>query len=111
MKLTRLVALTFGVILAAAAARADSASLSLTGTLVTSTDTFTLVFTVDGVGSQTVDLQTWSFGGGTNAAGNAITPGEFAFRFLRPLNRYPEFSSERRHSSVIVVETEYSLGW
>ena len=70
-------ALVLLVLTSARSAFADSASLSLTGTLASSTDTFTLEFIVDGVGSQTVDLQTWGFGGGTNAAGNAISPGGF----------------------------------
>jgi PEP-CTERM motif len=36
-----------------------------------------LTLTVGGAVDQTIDLQTWGFGGGVNAAGNTIAPGGF----------------------------------
>jgi hypothetical protein len=50
-------------------------SLSFTGTLPTPEDIFTQTFSVDA--GQTVDIQTWGFGGGTNAAGTLIPAGGF----------------------------------
>jgi len=64
--------------LSLAAAHGTSANaVSYTGTLSNSTDVFSLVFTVGGAGSQTVSIQTWGFGGGLNAAGQAIPAGGF----------------------------------
>ncbi|HEV2617525.1 MAG TPA: DVUA0089 family protein [Candidatus Acidoferrales bacterium] len=56
---------------------ASANAVSYTGTLSNSTDVFSLVFTVGGAGSQTVSVQTWSFGGGLNAAGQTIPAGGF----------------------------------
>jgi PEP-CTERM motif-containing protein len=63
-------------------AKADSSSctatpsgaISCTGTLATAQDTFTDTFTLSG-GPTSVTLQTYGFGGGTNAAGQLILPG------------------------------------
>jgi hypothetical protein len=64
--------------LSLAAAHCVSANaVSYTGTLLNSTDVFSLVFTVGGTGSQTVTVQTWSFGGGVNATGQTISAGGF----------------------------------
>ena len=65
------------LVFSAVAARANSASLSYTGTLANAQSTFTLVFTVGGGTAQNVDFQTWGFGGGTNAAGSLISAGGF----------------------------------
>jgi hypothetical protein len=51
----------------------QAASISYTGTLASSTDVVEETFTLASPG--TIGLQTWSFGGGTNAAGNPILPG------------------------------------
>jgi hypothetical protein len=50
--------------------------MSYTGTLATSESFFSVGLTVATSGS-TLDVQTWSFGGGTNAAGMVIAPGSF----------------------------------
>ena len=47
--------------------------VSYTGTLSNSTDVFEKTFTLSSTAS--IGLQTWGFGGGTNAAGAPITPG------------------------------------
>lgn len=66
------------VFLSLAVARSASANaVSYTGNLASSTDVFTLTFSVGGTGSQTIDVQTWGFGGGTNANGQAIPAGGF----------------------------------
>lgn len=57
-------------------AAADTTT-SYTGSLATSSDVYSLVFNVGGTTSETVTLQTWSFGGGVNAAGNTIAAGGF----------------------------------
>ena len=70
--------MAFLLILGLAVAHSASAdAVSYTGTLASSTDVFSLVFTVGGTGSQTIDVQTWGFGGGTNANGQAIPAGGF----------------------------------
>ena len=51
-----------------------SGAISCTGALATAQDTFTDTFTVSG-GPTSVTLQTYGFGGGTNAAGQLILPG------------------------------------
>jgi hypothetical protein len=51
----------------------QAASISYTGTLASSTDVVEETFTL--ASPATIGLQTWSFGGGTNAAGNPILPG------------------------------------
>jgi len=61
----------------AVAHSASANAVSYTGTLSSSTDVFSLVFTVGGTGSQTVSVQTWGFGGGLNAAGQTIPAGGF----------------------------------
>jgi hypothetical protein len=50
---------------------------SYTGSLASSSDVYLLVFDVTGATSETVTVQTWSFGGGVNAAGNTIAAGGF----------------------------------
>ena len=55
--------------------RLSGDSLSFTGTLPTPEDTFTQTFSI-GV-TQNVDIVTWGFGGGTNAAGALIAGGGF----------------------------------
>jgi hypothetical protein len=80
MRRFKLFAASVAVLFAAVTARANSASLSYTGTLATSQSSFTLVFTVGGGSTQSIDFQTWGFGGtngGTNAAGVMISPGGF----------------------------------
>jgi PEP-CTERM motif len=57
--------------------RASANAVSLTGNLGSPESVVTLTLTVGGVGAQTIDLQTWGFGGGVNAAGNTILPGGF----------------------------------
>lgn len=52
-------------------------AVSLTGSLGSPTSVVDLTLTVGGSGSQTIDLQTWGFGGGVNAAGNTILGGGF----------------------------------
>jgi hypothetical protein len=54
----------------------DSAT-SYTGSLANSSDIYSLVFNVGGTTSETVTVQTWSFGGGVNAAGATIAAGGF----------------------------------
>lgn len=51
----------------------QAASISYTGTLASSTDVVAETFTL--TSPATIGLQTWSFGGGTNAAGALILPG------------------------------------
>jgi hypothetical protein len=50
---------------------------SCTGTLDTPEDTFLEPFTVSGIGPQAITIQTFGFGGGTNAAGSVISAGGF----------------------------------
>jgi hypothetical protein len=57
--------------------RASANAVSLTGSLSSPESVVDLTLTVGGVGAQTIDLQTWGFGGGVNAAGNTISPGGF----------------------------------
>jgi hypothetical protein len=57
----------------AATGMANAGTLSLTGTLSSAEDTADFVITLATPG--TVDLQTYGFGGGTNAAGTVILPG------------------------------------
>jgi hypothetical protein len=47
--------------------------ISFTGTLASSTDVVEETFTL--ISPATIGLQTWGFGGGTNAAGDLILPG------------------------------------
>jgi hypothetical protein len=56
--------------------RADTTT-SYTGSLASSSDVFSLVFDITGASDATVTIQTWSFGGGTNAAGQSIAAGGF----------------------------------
>ncbi|HET6200998.1 MAG TPA: DVUA0089 family protein [Candidatus Acidoferrales bacterium] len=77
MKLGRWSLLVTVLAFTATALQATPASLSFTGSLASSSSAFTLTFHVGGAGGQTIDVQTWGFGGGTNAAGNAISPGGF----------------------------------
>lgn len=52
-------------------------SVSLTGDLASPESYVSLTLTNGGATVETVNLQTWGFGGGTNAAGQAISPGGF----------------------------------
>jgi hypothetical protein len=54
-----------------------SGATSCTGSLDNPEDIFLKPFTVSGVGSQTITIQTFGFGGGTSAAGNVISAGGF----------------------------------
>jgi hypothetical protein len=54
---------------------ANGSALSFTGTLATPESVFETTFTLPSSG--TVTFQTWGFGGGTNAAGQAIPSGGF----------------------------------
>jgi hypothetical protein len=58
-----------------ASASAFTTALSYTGTLATPETDEAFTFTL--TSSSVVTFQTWGFGGGTNAAGNAIAPGGF----------------------------------
>lgn len=62
-------------LLAATAASLSAESLSFTGSLNSSEDVFTTTFTL--TTASTITFQTWAFGGGTNAAGHAISAGGF----------------------------------
>jgi hypothetical protein len=62
---------SFLMVLIPTAVRATS--ISYTGTLASPTDVVEETFTL--TSPATIGLQTWSFGGGTNAAGNLILPG------------------------------------
>jgi hypothetical protein len=64
------------VLLGASAASADTTT-SYTGALASSSDVYSLVFNVGGTTSENVAIQTWSFGGGTNAHGQVIAAGGF----------------------------------
>ncbi len=57
--------------------RASANAVSLTGNLSSPESVVALTLTVGGSVTQTIDLQTWGFGGGVNAAGNTIVPGGF----------------------------------
>jgi hypothetical protein len=63
------------VALALCAVAAHGASISYTGSLANTQDTFQLVVTLSNPG--TITLQTYGFGGGTNAAGTAIPSSGF----------------------------------
>jgi hypothetical protein len=56
-------------------ARGDVSSVSDTGSLATSTSTFEQTFSLSS--TSTIDIETWGFGGGTNAAGQLIPAGGF----------------------------------
>jgi hypothetical protein len=62
-------------LLAATAFGLSADSLSFTGTLNSPEDVFETTFTL--TAADTVTFQTWGFGGGTNAAGQAIAAGGF----------------------------------
>ena len=76
MRLTKR-AMIFAVLGLAGACPALADTASFTGTLANSTDVFSLVFNVAGTSSQAVTVQTWGFGGGTNADGKPIAAGGF----------------------------------
>lgn len=62
------------------AAPAFPNAVSFTGNLASSSSVVGFTLTVGGSTAQTIDFQTWGFGGtngGTNAAGNMISPGGF----------------------------------
>lgn len=77
MRWVKSLALPAIVLLFANAAAAYSASFSYTGTLPNAESTFQLVLFVSGGSTQSVDFQTYGFGGGKNAAGQMIPPGGF----------------------------------
>src|SRR5262252_8026492 len=54
-----------------------SGAISCTGTIDTPEDVFLKSFTVPGGSSLAVTVQTFGFGGGTNAAGTVISAGGF----------------------------------
>ena len=58
-----------------ATASAQVSALSYTGTLASPQSTFQVTFTL--AASDTITFKTWGFGGGTNAAGQAIPAGGF----------------------------------
>jgi len=62
-------------LLAATAVSLSAESLSYTGTLTSPEDAFETTFTL--TAADPVTIQTWCFGGGTNAAGQAIPSGGF----------------------------------
>lgn len=62
-------------LLAATAVSLPAASMSFTGTLNSPEDVLQTTFTL--VASSTVTIQTWGFGGGTNAVGQVIPAGGF----------------------------------
>lgn len=74
MRCTKFFAIPAMMLFAAVAAHASPVSLSLNGNLANPQSTYDLVFTVTGA-TDTVTVQTWGFGGGTNAAGTTINPG------------------------------------
>jgi hypothetical protein len=63
------------ILLLPPACRAGTVSLSSTGTLTAPTDYFEEVFTLSAASD--IQIQTWGFGGGTNAAGSVIPAGGF----------------------------------
>jgi hypothetical protein len=67
----------FVLLLVAVHPAAADTSTSYAGGLASSSDVYSLVFNVTGTASETVTIQTWSFGGGVNAAGNTIAAGGF----------------------------------
>jgi len=70
------IARTFGALFAALLClRGEAAALSFTGALAADDDVQTFSFTLSAPGA--VTLQTWSYAGGTNAAGTAIGRGGF----------------------------------
>jgi hypothetical protein len=68
-------ALSLLCLLAASAIGLSAESFSYTGTLNSPESVFETTFNLAAAGS--VTLQTWGFGGGTNAAGQVIAPGGF----------------------------------
>jgi hypothetical protein len=70
-------ALSLLMLLVAVYPAAADTTTSYTGSLASSSDVYSLVFNVTGATSETVTVQTWSFGGGVNAAGNTIAAGGF----------------------------------
>ena len=71
--LRRLPAVVAALLALCGAASADT--LSFTGSLLSSEDQFSTTITL--IAPASVTLQTYGFGGGTNAAGDIITPGGF----------------------------------
>jgi hypothetical protein len=67
--------LLFAVLILLFAATAAADTTSYTGVLANSTDTYTLTFSL--ATAENVTVQTWGFGGGTNAAGKMIATGGF----------------------------------
>ena len=77
MKIGRSFLLVAAQAFTATALEATPEALSFAGSLANSSSTFTLTFHISGAGVQTIDVQTWGFGGGTDAVGNSILPGGF----------------------------------
>jgi hypothetical protein len=71
----RVIPLLLAILLLGPACYAGTVSLSSTGTLGTPEDVYEQVFTLSAAAN--LEIQTWSFGGGTNAAGAAIPAGGF----------------------------------
>lgn len=69
--------LAVAALLISFSARASANAVSLTGSLSSPESVVSLTLTVGGTTAQTINLQTWGFGGGTNAAGNMISAGGF----------------------------------
>jgi hypothetical protein len=78
-KAMRLAKTLFGVLglVLTFAGSAFADSTSYTGTLASSTDTYSLVLNVAGSTNENVTFQSWGFGGGVNAAGQTIAAGGF----------------------------------
>lgn len=71
----RLGLLFSAVCLLSVTASGTTSFLSYTGNFATANDVLEATFVL--TSADTIDIQTWSFGGGTNAAGNVITAGGF----------------------------------
>ena len=67
--------LLFAMFAVSPLARANVTSISDTGTFATPESAFQQTFTLSS--TSTIQVQTWGFGGGTNAAGQLISPGGF----------------------------------
>lgn len=68
-------AVLFAMVALSPSARANATYLSNTGTFATPESAFEQTFTLSS--TSTIEVQTWGFGGGTNAAGQLILPGGF----------------------------------
>jgi len=75
LNLSLLLSIYAAYLLLSAPANCATASLSLTGSLPSPQSAIQQTFTLDA--PATLQIVTWSFGGGTNAAGQVIPPGGF----------------------------------